>query len=135
MVDPTKNHQWWWWEIFKNHCHSIIAKIWPSPFHRHKKLTIVPVYGEVYCYQYSKFTYNYFIFEVFLVLPPFNIEVCNFKIPLPKALGTARKSWNFGFENQSIVIILEKCGKFSLQSVWPANSPNIVSHNKSSFLK
>ena len=42
--------------------------------------------GEVYCYQYSKFTI------IFLVLPPFNIEVCNFKIPLPKALVTARKS-------------------------------------------
>ena len=40
MVDPTKNHQWWWWEIFKtitipsleksNHRHSIAMKNWPS---------------------------------------------------------------------------------------------------------
>ena len=48
MVDPTKNHRWWWWDIFKNHRHSIVRKIWPSPFHRHKKLTIAPVYLTFY---------------------------------------------------------------------------------------
>ena len=38
-----QNHWWWWGEFFKNHRHSIVGKIIPSPFHRRQKLTIVPV--------------------------------------------------------------------------------------------
>ena len=59
MVDPSRNHQWWWWEFLKtiaipsleknNHRHSIALKNWPSFRSRRRNIVQRKSYYKLFC--------------------------------------------------------------------------------------